>query len=194
MNKTLIKEWWKTATNADLMIELTSGASVMAQDEDGYTPLHLAVSYGNPTHISILLHWGADPLALDNYGRPPIFYRRYNDPRTIKILAEANPSTLGPDESGYTQLHWAARLGHFEIIPALLSAGADIEARDKYGFTPLHEASRCANYDTIRVLLASGADAKVRAKIGTTAWEMALTNNNLKGTKAYWELNKAQYK
>ena len=194
MNKTLIKEWWKTATNADLMIELTSGASVMAQDEDGYTPLHLAVSYGKPTHISILLHWGADPLALDNYGRPPIFYRKYNDPLTIQIFAEANPSTLGPDESGYTQLHWAARLGHFEIIPALLSAGAAIEARDKYGFTPLHEASRCANYDTIRVLLASGADAKVRANIGTTAWEMALTNYNLKGTKAYWELNKAQYK
>ena len=199
MNKMLIEKWWKTATNADLLIELARGASLMAQSKDGCTPLHLAVSYGKPTHMRILLHWGADPMALDNYNLTPIFYWRHNDPRIIQILAEANPSTLGPDEAGYTLLHDAARFGDFEITPALLSAGANIEARDKYGFTPLHEAAYMADYDTIHVLLTAGANAKVRTKIGTkatsnkTAWDIALTKERLKGTKAYWELNEAQY-
>ena len=73
MNKMLIEKWWKTATNADLLIELARGASLMAQSKDGCTPLHLAVSYGKPTHMRILLHWGADPMALDNYNLTPIF-------------------------------------------------------------------------------------------------------------------------
>ena len=42
-------------------------------------------------------------------------------------------------------------------------------------------------------LLDAGADAKAKNKEGKTPWDLAQGNEGLKGTKAYWALNDAQY-
>ena len=76
----------------------------------------------------------------------------------------------------------------------LLAAGVDVMVMDGYRATPLHSASR--GYGTsanIQVLLDAGADAKAKDEEGKTPWDYAQENEKLKGTKAYWALNDAQY-
>ena len=76
-------------------------------------------------------------------------------------------------------------------------AGAEVMARDKYGGTPLHHAAgRLFNDEAsanIQALIAAGADAKAKSKYGETPWDLAQLNDRLKGTKAYWASNEAQY-
>nr|WP_238542256.1 ankyrin repeat domain-containing protein [Sphingomonas sp. PAMC 26621] len=54
-------------------------------------------------------------------------------------------------------LHQAARLGRDDVIPALLQAGADVDARDVKGYTPLILASYNGQVSTTTVVLAAGA-------------------------------------
>lgn len=56
-------------------------------------------------------------------------------------------------------LHEAARLGRDDVIPALVQAGADVEALDAKGFTPLILASYNGRAATTALLLDLGADA-----------------------------------
>ena len=40
------RDWWKTATAADVQAELDAGAEVTAKDQYGSTPLHEAAGHG----------------------------------------------------------------------------------------------------------------------------------------------------
>ena len=61
-----------------------------------------------------------------------------NDLESVIQLLEADSSLINHrDEVGATPLHYAALLGHREILKLLLRHGADINARDsRYGATP----------------------------------------------------------
>lgn len=64
----------------------------------------------------------------------------------------------------------AARLGRVDVIPALLQAGADIDARDAKGHTPLILASYHGQAAATRLLLRSGAQVDLAdASRGNTA-------------------------
>ena len=78
-------------------------------------------------------------------------------------------------------------------VQAELDGGADLMARNKYGETPLHGAAQYGTSANIQPLLDAGADAKAKNKLGKTPWDFAQENDKLKGTKAYWALNDAQY-
>ena len=57
--------WWDIATKADLQAELDARADVMARNDEGKTPLHIAAAFGKPKHIYTLLSAGADVMARD---------------------------------------------------------------------------------------------------------------------------------
>jgi ankyrin repeat protein len=71
----------------------------------------------------------------------------------------ADPRPLPPRERLQELLHEAARLGRDDVIPALLQAGAEIDARDAKGYTPLILASYNGHATATSVLLDHGADA-----------------------------------
>ena len=108
-------------------------------------------------------------------------------------LLAAGADVMARDAVGNTPLHKAAHYGYAEKIQALLTADADVMARDVSGSTPLHWAALHDAPASIQALLAAGADAKAKDKDGETPWALAQENEKLKGTKAYWALNDAQY-
>ncbi|MCW1430286.1 ankyrin repeat domain-containing protein [Novosphingobium sp. JCM 18896] len=64
----------------------------------------------------------------------------------------------------------AARLGRVDVLPALLRAGADIDARDRAGYTPLILASYHGHEHATAMLLATGAQVdRPDAARGNTA-------------------------
>jgi len=64
---------------------------------------------------------------------------------------------LPPPERIQQLLFDAARLGRIDVIPALLAAGADIEAYDPKGYTPLILASYHGHRKATAMLLDEGA-------------------------------------
>jgi ankyrin repeat protein len=111
----------------------------------------------------------------------------------IQGLLAAGADVMARNEYGYTPLHYAALYGTPAIIQALLAAGADVMARNELGWTPLHRAAVSGTPASVQALLAAGADGKAKNKEGKTPWDFAQENEKLKGTKAYWALNDAQY-
>jgi ankyrin repeat protein len=111
---------------------------------DGWTPLHLAASFGTPAAVSALLAAGA---RVDAVSRNP----QRNQP-----------------------LHAALALGkNAETVRLLLAHGGQANAAQAGGFTPIFSAAIANRRDLVEILLAHGADPHVRSDQNKTAGEFA---------------------
>ena len=72
------RDWWKTATAADVQAELDVGAGVTARDQYGSTPLHEAAGHGSAEGIQALLDAGADPKVKDGLNKELWLYAQFN--------------------------------------------------------------------------------------------------------------------
>ena len=106
------RDWWATATEADVQAELDGGADVTARNEYGHTPLLWAAELGTPAIIQALLAAGADVMA--RY--------KYDDHTPLHAAIFADDAE--------------------EKVKILLDAGADIRAKDKYDITPWDNAQK----------------------------------------------------
>ncbi len=70
----------------------------------------------------------------------------------------------------------------------------DVNARDKNGMTPLHFAAMSGTPAFIAALLEAGASGSAKTEKGETPFDLAESNDKVKGTAAYRALNAAQYK
>ena len=81
----------------------------------------------------------------------------------------------------YTPLHEAAACNKIEAVAALISHGADVNAREKDGYTPLMKASLWGNAKVVEALLDAGADKELKATSGggkgKTALDLARDRN-----------------
>ena len=69
-----------------------------------------------------------------------------------------------------------------------------MEASLEGGGTPLMLAAAVnSNPEVVQVLLDAGANATAKNGRGKTAWDLIQDNEALKGTKAYWRLNKLRF-
>ena len=64
-------------------------------------------------------------------------------------------------EESTTLLHYAADEGDTELVAALLSAGAELEAQDGAGLTPIAVAAEAGRGEVVLDLLEAGADHRV---------------------------------
>ena len=74
----------------------------------------------------------------------------------------------------YTPLHIAAQCNKIEAVAALISHGADVNARTMYGETLLMMASRCGHAKVVEALLDAGADKELKATSGVRKGKTAL--------------------
>jgi ankyrin repeat protein len=68
--------------------------------------------------------------------------------------------------AGATPLHHAAGANDADLVQALLTAGATVDARTHAGHTPLWWACNSGATETARQLLVAGADANARCREG----------------------------
>ena len=87
--------------------------------------------------------------------------------RLEEVLREDSDLAMVPSPDGFSALHYAAFFGSPETVRALVSAGADIEARstnEEFApeATPLHSAVAAGRMDNAEALLEAGADPNAR--------------------------------
>jgi uncharacterized protein len=116
---------------------------VCTYSPDGFTALHLASFFSQPTAVEELLNHGADPNAIATNG------------------------------SKLAVINSAAASNNAELVKLLLRGGATPDAQQHGGFTALHAAAQHNNAEMIQALLDSGADTSLCTDDGKTAADLA---------------------
>ena len=123
-------------------------AVVNSYSQDGWTPLHMAAFFGQPTVAEILMANGADVHA-----------------RSRNAMEN-------------TPLHAGVAGRNVEAVAVLLAHGADVNARQHGGWTPLQATAQNGDTELASLLLAHGADASARAENNQTALDLAMTKGH----------------
>lgn len=153
---------------------INSGANVNLKDDDGITPLYLAIESAPTCVIDLLLDKGANPNWKDEYGRSFLaeaVSEGWID--IVELLLEHDARINTKDICGQTPLHEAVWGGYKEIAKLLITKGIDVDSTDKNGDTPLHVAALKGDKQFFDLLIAEGADINEKNKDGKTPLDYA---------------------
>uniref|UniRef100_A0A8C1QPD6 Protein phosphatase 1, regulatory subunit 16B n=1 Tax=Cyprinus carpio TaxID=7962 RepID=A0A8C1QPD6_CYPCA len=179
-------------------ILLAHGATVNAQDNELWTPLHAAATCGHTGLVKILIQHGADLLAVNSDGNMP--YDLCEDDPTLDIIETAMANRgitqeminetraaverrmLGDiqnllqdgadvnqhDSQGATLLHIAAANGYAQAAEVLMEGGARTDMKDSDGWTPLHAAACWGQVHVAELLVSHGANLNAKTYMEET--------------------------
>ncbi len=101
------------------------------------------------------------------------------------------PQGVGLGPRGGRRLHWAASLGHLQVLQELVKDHQELESLDIHGETALHCALRGQSEEAVRLLLEAGAGNRVNSVLGAvhTPFRLALRQGNLKLITALFARN-----
>ena len=116
---------------------------VKSWSADGFTALHFASFFNQPTIARELVRRGADVAAVS-----------------------MNPMEVTP-------LHSAAAAKATEIVRMLVESGAPVNVKQHGGWTPLHAAADNGDEEMIKILLQQGADPLAQNDDGKTPAQIA---------------------
>jgi erythromycin esterase len=170
---------------------LEEGADINVKNENGRTPLHLAVSRnntdlaklllsasgsdpnslhmtaaaGNLTSIQRLIDQGADVNVKDEVGWTPLIWATcMGEIESLKLLIAQGADVTIPTNNQRTALHRAVYAGDNNIAQILITHGADLDAKDRQGYTPLHMAVGEGQNEAVELLIAKGADVNTNVQ------------------------------
>lgn len=97
------------------------------------------------------------------------------DTAIVNLFLDAgmNPNSKQDDQYGLTALYFSIYKEDLTLIKALLSKGANINARIKDDVTPLIAAVESGNTTIVKTLIENGADVNLQIKKGVTALMIA---------------------
>jgi ankyrin repeat protein len=144
---------------------LSKGLDVSDADEIKRTPLQLAITENHPECVKLLLNAGAYPNERDQYGETPLMNARCVAVVESLLNAGADINAVegfGDDAVQYflsgecdSEIPDSVR---FEIVDALLAAGADKERFNQGGDSRLYSASFGHHDEAVIFLLKRGVD------------------------------------
>ncbi len=130
----------------------------------GNTPLHEAITGGNPHIVRALINSGVDANRRGLTGYNSLSLAVHGERNEIaKILLDSGARI---DEEGIldSPLHDAVRTDNMELVELLLDSGANPNVKNNYGSTPLNY---CFYFNRVRleiadVLISKGADIQIK--------------------------------
>ena len=139
-----VRDWLAVAP------ELTNGYS-----PDGFTALHLACYFDQPTIVSLLVERGADVNVVTRNKfelRPIHSAAAARSSRSVQLLLEYGAEPNAQQQGGYAPLHSAAKNGDFDVTRSLILRNADPTLQADDGKTP-RDLARESGHDRIVQLL-----------------------------------------
>ena len=173
-------------TNQPFQRLVYSKVNVDAQDNEGFTPLHvLAMTHTSfkLKAIKLLLDAGANPDLRDKRGRTPTHlflsgkWPWSEVSQGVRLLVKAGANLSAKDDAGKTPLHCLALTGAtLDLDDEFIQANVDFQARDKNGNTPLHFAAKAGTRDCFDWLVKQGANLDATNNVGQTPRILARDN------------------
>ena len=115
---------------------------VNAQDDEKWTPLHLASQGGHGGFARVLFEHGAKVDVGDKYKWTPLHLAsKGGHLDTSQMLIDLGADVNGMNKYKSTPLHLACQGGNVAFARVLIEYGAKVNARDSDGSTPLHLVS-----------------------------------------------------
>ncbi len=152
---------------------LAAGAGVNTTDEDGYTPLLMAVTNGHTECVRLLLTMpGIDVNQSDIFGRHPLLDAAASGhTECVRLLLSAPGININkPDQWGLTPLSEATFNGNTECADLIRAACGISPQKDN---SSLYAAARDGEAEQVRRLLAAGTDVNMADENGRTPLHFA---------------------
>ncbi|MEM7362197.1 MAG: ankyrin repeat domain-containing protein [Bacteroidota bacterium] len=150
------EKWWMALKNSDSkVVRYILAHYIVDINAKKYscTPLHLAACFNSKEVAEILVQYGANIEAKDEYEKTPLHWSAENNSKEVaKILIQHNANIDAKDDLGETPLHNAAEDNSTEVARLLINAGADKNAKDNNNKTPLDCANRRGSKGIIDLL------------------------------------------
>ena len=137
---------------------IQNGANVNATDQNGRTPLYLAVEKVH-TEIAqqLIKAKDIDLNATNSAGYTPLHWAAlYGHTEIALALIKNGAKVNATDQEGNTPLHLAAQKRYTEIALALIENNADVNATNDKGETPLHWAIQYGQTQTALAIIHYG--------------------------------------
>ncbi|KAI9147082.1 ankyrin repeat protein [Paramyrothecium foliicola] len=167
---------------------LQNGAKSNAQDNEGQTPLHLAVRKNQvPIATAMLKATTLSVKIRDNLKRTPLLIAAESEHTEMaKLLLEWGSDPNTEDATKRTPLLLAASKGNEKFVKVLLEKGADPNRADHQGRTALSQAAQNGHERVVRLLLCTRKtkpSLDIRDNMGRTALLLAAENGYLEIVK-----------
>uniref|UniRef100_A0A8C6K9Y3 Ankyrin repeat domain 28 n=1 Tax=Nothobranchius furzeri TaxID=105023 RepID=A0A8C6K9Y3_NOTFU len=162
---------------------ILSGARVNAKDNKWLTPLHRAVAscseVGKPfSFTSDTLPYTVNPL-IKAAGHITLSSDAQITDAAAKqgeLLLSRGANINAFDKKDRRAIHWAAYMGHIEVVKLLASHRAEVACKDKKSYTPLHAAASSGMISVVKYFLDLGVDINEPNAYGNTPLHVACYN------------------
>lgn len=188
----LASNYWRYAC-----LLLTLRLDVNCQDEEGQTPLHLALGARRPNEWAVrkLLAYGAAVNQSDLYEHVPLSrvqakgFRRF-----VRLLLDAGADlNSGRVPVGIAMLNEQISNGEVENTEFLIACGVEVNTPDRQGITPLvravYSSVRDPSRRILRAVLRAGADMHAVRTDGKTALQLATERADPELLQVFQEFN-----
>ncbi|KAI0099324.1 ankyrin repeat-containing domain protein [Nemania sp. FL0031] len=157
---------------------ITAGAHCRPEGDRRWTPLHMA--WRHPECLKVLLDGGAD-IEASSVDSTALYLATYHGKlESVEVLIshganlEVTSEFPGYSDSNYTPLLAAILMRRYEVIRALLKAGASVKARTPRNETVLHLAASKADEQAIKAILEYDPELDAKDEDGDTALHQAI--------------------
>jgi ankyrin repeat protein len=162
------------AENAKEIVSLVaSGQNLNIKDDDGATPLYLAILAKQPLMVKYFLDHGANPniphAATGEF--PAHKAAELGQIESLRYLFHAGADVNARTEARHTPLFYA---GNVATLEELINAGADVTARDASGRNPLFFIADETAQEAIKPLIKAGARVNTQDIDGNTPLHTAI--------------------
>uniref|UniRef100_A0A7E4VRA1 phospholipase A2 n=1 Tax=Panagrellus redivivus TaxID=6233 RepID=A0A7E4VRA1_PANRE len=156
-------------------------------NDDGISPVLLAIRNANPRCLTTLLGFGAK-LSLPNSGKNPLFEAMQSRGKTTEVIREllsASPKLLNArdEATGNTALHVATYKASLMGLLYLQGKNIDLNVRNKAGQTALHIYTARTDLGMIVTLTSYNCDLNTANRNGDTALHIAVSNRFIEVTR-----------
>ncbi len=128
----------ETIANEELISTLKGkGISINETDNNGNSPLHIAILTGEEEYARSLINQGADLNLKNKLELSPLHLAAFlNDEKVVRRLIERGAEINVKGNSGYMPLHIVAEMGHIALAKELLIMGAKGNSKTDQKLTP----------------------------------------------------------
>lgn len=128
-------------------------------NDEGYSPLHLAIISSSTALVERLLKAGSNPnqATLEEFTPLSLAIKHFVRHEIIRLLLSYGAQVNQADSVGRTALHMASFMGKVQVVRLLLTSGGSVDAQQQDGWSPLHCATVSSSTQVIDLLLDSDA-------------------------------------